>query len=51
MEELQSIVETLDEETVNHKLLDEYAVTSALDLREDEATLFINNLKNPTSDN
>lgn len=51
MEELQKIVETLDEETVNHKLLDEYAVTSALDLREDEATLFITSLQEPTSDN
>jgi ABC-type dipeptide/oligopeptide/nickel transport system ATPase component len=51
LQELQTIVATLDEEEVNHKLLDEYAVTSALDLREDEAALFINSLKETTSTN
>lgn len=51
MEALQTVVETFDEEAVNHRLLDEYAVTSALDLREDEAALFIKSLQEPTSDN
>jgi hypothetical protein len=51
LEALQAVVETLDEETVNHKLLDEYAVTSALDLREDEAALFISSLQESTNDN
>jgi Cdc6-like AAA superfamily ATPase len=49
METLQKIVETVDEDLVNHKLLDEYAVTSALDLREDEAALFINSLIDSTN--
>jgi len=51
LEELQTIVSTLDEEVVNHKLLDEYAVTSALDLREDEAAMFISSLQEKTTDN
>lgn len=50
MEELQVVVDSDNEEAVNHKLLDEYAVTSALDLREDEAALFIKSLQEPTSD-
>ncbi|KYK22743.1 hypothetical protein AYK24_00515 [Thermoplasmatales archaeon SG8-52-4] len=51
LEELQTIVSTLDEEVVNHKLLDEYAVTSALDLREDEAAMFISSLQEITTEN
>ena len=44
LEQLQNAVSNLDEAEVNHKLLDEYAVTSALDLRQDEAALFIKSL-------
>ncbi len=51
LEELQKVIEPLDEAAVNHKLLDDYAVTSALDLREDEAALFIKSIQEETNDN
>lgn len=51
LEELQKVIKPLDEEAVNHKLLDDYAVTSALDLREDEAALFIRSIQEETNTN
>jgi hypothetical protein len=50
LEELQKAIEPLDEDAVNHKLLDDYAVTSALDLREDEAALFISSIQEETKE-
>jgi hypothetical protein len=51
MEKLQNVVSKLDEEFVNNKLLDDYAVKSALDLREDEAALFITSLEETLTNN
>jgi hypothetical protein len=51
LEELQKVIKPLDEAAVNHKLLDDYAVTSALDLREDEAALFIRSIQEETNTN
>lgn len=45
LEKLQDAIKDLSEENVMQKLLDDYVVTSFLDLRQDEAELFISSLQ------